>query len=157
MAKVIEITFDKVSIGLDDGKIKEIRPTDINFTPNLGDEVDIFESEGRLIVTQKTPQFDPNQNFNPNGININVTNENNNAPAMQQAHYVSGKVVNKIAYILLCLFLGGIGGHKFYSGKILLGIMYLIFCWTYLPSILSFFEFIGACFKKSDANGNIIV
>lgn len=160
MARVIEIAFDKISIGLDDGTIREIRPTDINFTPNIGDDVDIFESNGRLIVSQKVPQFNPNQNMNPNGgININVNNENNNnnAPPQFQPYYASGKVVNKAIYLVLCFFLGAIGGHKFYAGKVFAGIMYIVFCWTYIPSIIAFFEFFSACFKRSDVHGNIIV
>lgn len=88
MAKVIEITPEKISIGLDDGTIKEIVPTEINFTPNVGDNVDIFESEGKTIVSQKKPELDTNTDTDKNNININVNvnNENknnnkNNAPS----------------------------------------------------------------------------
>ena len=35
--------------------------------------------------------------------------------------------VNKIAYVLLCFFFGGIGIHKFYAGHWILGLLYLIF------------------------------
>jgi RNA polymerase subunit RPABC4/transcription elongation factor Spt4 len=41
---------------------------------------------------------------------------------------------------LLALFLGGLGAHKFYLGKTTLGIVYLVFCWTFIPCILAFFE-----------------
>lgn len=40
---------------------------------------------------------------------------------------------------LLAFFLGGLGIHKFYLGK-WCGIFYLIFCWTYIPTIISFIE-----------------
>lgn len=33
---------------------------------------------------------------------------------------------NKYVSLLLCIFLGAIGAHKFYEGKILLGIIYLL-------------------------------
>ena len=33
---------------------------------------------------------------------------------------------NKWAAFFLCLFLGVFGAHKFYEGKILLGILYLV-------------------------------
>lgn len=36
-------------------------------------------------------------------------------------------LVNKIAYVLLCFFFGGIGIHKFYAGHWILGLLYLIF------------------------------
>ncbi|MDP4117294.1 MAG: TM2 domain-containing protein [Bacteroidota bacterium] len=41
---------------------------------------------------------------------------------------------------LLAIFLGGIGVHKFYLGKPGLGILYLVFCWTYIPAIIGFIE-----------------
>ncbi|EOW7235823.1 TM2 domain-containing protein, partial [Cronobacter sakazakii] len=37
---------------------------------------------------------------------------------------------------------GGFGAHKFYLGKIGQGLLYLIFCWTFIPSIIAFVEFI---------------
>lgn len=49
---------------------------------------------------------------------------------------------NRIAAALLALFLGGFGVHKFYLGKIGQGFLYLIFCWTFIPTFISFVEFI---------------
>lgn len=37
----------------------------------------------------------------------------------------SGKAKNKWVALLLCLFLGFLGAHKFYDGKIGMGILYL--------------------------------
>ena len=65
--------------------------------------------------------------------------------------------VNKLAYVLLTFFLGGIGIHKFYSGHIFLGILYLLFCWTGIPSLIAFIEFIIAICKSADENGEISV
>jgi len=42
--------------------------------------------------------------------------------------------------VLLAIFLGGFGAHKFYMGQTLWGIVYLVFCWTLIPSVISFFE-----------------
>jgi TM2 domain-containing membrane protein YozV len=47
---------------------------------------------------------------------------------------------NPTTAILLALFLGGLGAHKFYMGETGLGILYILFCWTYIPSIIAFFE-----------------
>lgn len=47
---------------------------------------------------------------------------------------------NKIVAGLLALFLGGLGIHKFYLNRPGQGIVYLIFCWTFIPSIIAFFE-----------------
>ncbi|MBJ2065043.1 TM2 domain-containing protein [Serratia odorifera] len=49
---------------------------------------------------------------------------------------------NRIAAALLAFFLGSFGVHKFYLGKIGQGFLYLIFCWTFIPAIVSFIEFI---------------
>ena len=42
--------------------------------------------------------------------------------------------------VILALILGGIGAHKFYLGHYLLGIIYLAFVWSFIPSIVAFFE-----------------
>lgn len=47
---------------------------------------------------------------------------------------------NKTTAGLLGIFLGGLGVHKFYLGKIGWGIAYLVFCWTYIPAIVGFIE-----------------
>lgn len=47
---------------------------------------------------------------------------------------------SKILAGFLALFLGGLGVHKFYLGKIGIGFLYLIFCWTGIPAFISFFE-----------------
>lgn len=49
---------------------------------------------------------------------------------------------SRIAAALLAFFLGGLGVHRFYLGNIGLGFLYLIFCWTFIPSIIAFIEFI---------------
>ena len=65
--------------------------------------------------------------------------------------------VSKGVYIALCLFLGGLGIHKFYSGKWVQGLLYLAFCITGVSMILSVFDLFGAMFKKSDEHGQIKV
>lgn len=49
---------------------------------------------------------------------------------------------NKIAAALLAFFLGGFGVHKFYLGQVGMGILYLVFFWTFIPAIVAFVEFI---------------
>lgn len=65
---------------------------------------------------------------------------------------------SKIITTLLAFpFLGGLGVHKFYLNKIMVGFIYLIFCATFIPSILSFFEFLSCVFmskEKFDAKYN---
>jgi TM2 domain-containing membrane protein YozV len=47
---------------------------------------------------------------------------------------------NKMAAGLLAIFLGGIGIHKFYLGQWVQGIIYVLFCWTYVPMLVGFIE-----------------
>lgn len=49
---------------------------------------------------------------------------------------------NKGIAIILCFFAGGLGIHKFYLGQNLAGVLYLIFCWTFIPSVIAFVEFL---------------
>lgn len=65
--------------------------------------------------------------------------------------------VNKGMYIMLCLFLGGIGLHKFYAGKWFTGLLYVAFCWTWLPAILALFDLLVAMFKTPNQYGQITV
>lgn len=151
MAKIIKINGEIISIGTDDGKIKEVRALDVNFHPVLGDEVEVFENDGNIIVSKKETKEDSMKS----GININVSNTQNTGQPIYVAN--NTKAVNKVVYCLLAFFLGFIGIHKFYSGKTSAGILYLLFCWTFIPAFIAFIEFLVALFKKSDANGNILV
>lgn len=49
---------------------------------------------------------------------------------------------SRIAAALFAFFLGAFGGHKFYLGQVGLGILYLVFFWTFIPAIVAFIEFI---------------
>lgn len=49
---------------------------------------------------------------------------------------------NKTTAAILAFFLGGIGIHRFYLGQSGLGILYLIFCWTFVPAIIALVDFI---------------
>lgn len=58
---------------------------------------------------------------------------------------------DKTTAILLALFLGWCGAHKFYLRQSGLGLLYLVFCWSYVPAIISFVEFIILlCMNQSD-------
>lgn len=94
-------------------------------------------------------------NFNPQGNtagNYQQANNNNNyqqqnntyqqQPNMNMPAGINPAwpIKSKIAAGILAIFLGGLGIHKFYLGKTGKGILYLVFCWTYIPSLIAFIE-----------------
>jgi TM2 domain-containing membrane protein YozV len=60
--------------------------------------------------------------------------------AKKDHHTSSHSGKSKITATLLAIFLGGIGIHKFYLGQVGWGILYMIFCWTWIPMIIGFIE-----------------
>lgn len=155
MPKVLSVTGESVMLGMEDGSIREIPPSNFNFSPQTGDVVEVFETENRLIISKK--EAERSSGMPEGGIHINVSNDStNNAVATAQIGANGGRRVNKIVYCLLALFLGGIGAHKFYCGRTGTGILYLLFCWTFIPAFVAFIEFIIGLFKATDENGNLI-
>ena len=80
--------------------------------------------------------FDVNNNNEAIAIFVLASNKN---PITN--HQQTGNK-SRIVAAILAFFLGGLGIHKFYLGQIGWGIIYLIFCWTFIPSIVAFIEFI---------------
>ena len=68
-------------------------------------------------LKQETPSTQPN-------IVINNANTNTNTN-LNAGYVVAGKPKNKWVSIILCLFLGVLGAHKFYEGKTGMGVLYL--------------------------------
>lgn len=158
MPKILSVTSSAVTLGMENGALREVQLSELNFLPQAGDEVELFENGDRLIVSKKEtarPSGTPD-----GGIHINVSNDSvNTAAASANARAGgagSGRAVNKMVYCLLALFLGGIGAHKFYCGRTGMGILYLLLCWTGIPAIVAFIEFIIGLFKATDGNGNLI-
>lgn len=63
---------------------------------------------------------------------------------------------NWLTTLLLCIFLGSLGGHRFYAGKIGTGILMLVTCggcgiWTLIDLIMIITG------KFTDNDGNAIV
>ena len=51
--------------------------------------------------------------------------------------------------VLLALFVGGFGIHKLWLSEIVPGVLYLLFCWTFIPSIIALIE---CFFMKNTVN-----
>lgn len=70
-----------------------------------------------------------NNNEQPKIIINNANNNTNmNTNMNTNINPLTGRAKNKWVAIILCVLLGWIGGHKFYEGKIGMGILYLCTC-----------------------------
>lgn len=47
---------------------------------------------------------------------------------------------NKWVACALAFLLGGLGVHKFYLRRTTAGVLYLLFCWTFIPALIGFIE-----------------
>ena len=65
----------------------------------------------------------PQQPVAPQPVVVNVVNNNTNTNMNTNGGYYPYK--SRLTALLLCLFLGGIGAHRFYVGKIGTGILWL--------------------------------
>ena len=78
------------------------------------------------------------------------------APIKDRSSTASAPVVviapkSRSAAVLLAMLLGGLGAHKFYLDSPGWGVAYLFFCWTFVPSIVAFFEGLGYLFMGEQA------
>jgi len=53
--------------------------------------------------------------------------------------------------LLLAIFLGGLGAHKFYLGRYVTGVLYLVFSWTFIPVALSLIDFLTLLILTDDS------
>jgi TM2 domain-containing membrane protein YozV len=149
----------------------EIKSLDknMNGANNTANEYGTAQAKGKSSFNKPKPNPEPTPNPNPNPIPTPNPNPNPNPIPNPNPNPIptpnpnptptpvkaKKKQVNKVNYCLLALFFGWLGIHKFYSGKILWGILYMIFCWTYVPLIISLIELIIALCKKEDYDGKI--
>jgi hypothetical protein len=47
---------------------------------------------------------------------------------------------SRIVAALFALLLGGFGAHRFYLGQPGMGVLYLVFCWTFIPAVVALVE-----------------
>ncbi len=57
---------------------------------------------------------------------------------------------SKVTAALLALFLGGLGIHRFYLGQTMTGLLYLVFCWTFIPYLIALIDFFVFIFMSED-------
>lgn len=54
--KVIKIEETLIYLGKDDGTLLKVEHTSFNFVPQLGDIVEVYQSEGTYIITKKSSE-----------------------------------------------------------------------------------------------------
>lgn len=94
---------------------------------------------GRQVEEMHTSSNQPNIVINNANSNVN---QNTNVVGM-----VPGRAKNKWVSVLLCFFLGFFGAHKFYEGKIGMGILYLFTAGLF--GIGALIDFIVLLFKPN--------
>ncbi len=103
MSRIIKINTTSVIIGNDDLSTTEARLSDCNFTPVIGDEVDVFKTENEVIVSKKSKPVV--QGINPEGIVINVANnQNSNNQGLNYNASTDVHVVNKGWFLFWAFF-----------------------------------------------------
>ena len=59
--KVIKIEETIIYLGKDDGTLLKVEQTSFNFVPQLGDIVEVYQSEGTYIITKKSSEVPTEQ------------------------------------------------------------------------------------------------
>jgi len=65
--------------------------------------------------------------------------------------------VNRKTYLLLAVFLGWMGGHRFYSRQWIIGIIYAALFWTGIPIAMTLIDLLIAIPIPKDEEGFILV
>lgn len=105
---------------------------------SIEDDARVCSLCGTTLVVENSPQavFVPISQPLPGQIN----NGQNMVMPQDSAIDPNWPVKSKVAAGLLGFFLGGFGAHKFYLGKVGMGILYLLFSWTMIPTFVGIVE-----------------
>lgn len=66
-------------------------------------------------------------------------------------------LVSKKKHIWLAVLLGWCGGHRFHAKQYVLGFVYLAFCWTCFPMMMTIVDLLEIIPIAADENGNILI
>ena len=109
-----------------------------NKCPQCGAPIEVGATEckfcGEKLVTQKVTEQVQQSQSQPQIVVQQV------AQATVSGINPSWPVKSTTVAGILGIFFGGLGLHKFYMGKPLMGILYLCLSWTFVPEVIGFFE-----------------
>lgn len=67
------------------------------------------------------------------------------------------QLVKKKKYIWLTVLTGWFGGHRFYTKRYVLGVIYLAFFWTMIPVMMAFIDLMEVIPIHADENGCVMM
>lgn len=120
-----------------------------NVCPQCGAPIDPGASEckfcgEKLVQQQMNQRMNQAQQAPPPQVQPQIVYVQQPQPVVQPVYTTAinpaWPIKSKVAAGILGILLGGIGVHKFYLGKIGMGILYLLFCWTGIPEVVGFIE-----------------
>lgn len=71
------------------------------------------------------------------------------APQNQSA--TTSSIKSQTVAGLWCAFLGGFGAHRFYLGRIVTGVLSILFFWTYIPALIAYVDLFIIAFSSSES------
>lgn len=136
-----------------------IENADKSIQHGYSEDLAIFRSEGIADIIAPPPEVvQPvthkrcracNQPIHPEAEICPHCGVRQTAPYPPVAPPTGGK--SRVTAGVLGILLGGLGVHKFYLGQTILGIIYLVFFWTYIPAIVGFIEGISYLLMSDEA------
>lgn len=169
MNKVIRVTDEDVTIISDEYGVITVNKTDnnndeVNYLM-VHDEVEVYHdyenneyivinklNDGDFIIEEEADNSSDMDRLNRMFSELEEDEDKINRDYLKMT--MPG-YVNKWLFILIAVFLGALGGQKFYIGKIWSGILMLALSWTPIPAIVATIDVIRALMKPQDENGNI--
>lgn len=59
MAKIIKVVSDEIMVGMDDGSIKHIPKSNLEFAPQVGDIVEVYQENDKFVVFRENTASTP--------------------------------------------------------------------------------------------------
>jgi len=167
MNKIVKVNKVNMKIELKGGKLVDVRVDSLNFVPKVGMEVNVEGSGAKMVVTKVgakkvATKKAPAKKATPKKKSVKkvetkkVLKEEKTIESSEVILMsLEKRYVSKATYLVICFFFGLIGAHKFYSGKVLLGVLYSLTAGLFGIGVLV--DFISVIFKDSDENGHIVI
>lgn len=134
MSRIIKIEGDRISIGMDNGELKEVGHRSVDYeNPQVGDEVDVFTSDSATVVVRA-----------------------NTGSASRHVYSGEAKRINKHVFVWVGNFLfGALGVDRFLRGQIGLGIFKLLTAgafgvWALVDFIIALVKAYGEAFGREE-------